>query len=820
MAIRLSGMNSGLDTEAIVSALVSSYSTKKDKYVKAQTKLSWTQDAWKSVNSKVYSLYSSLDSLKYSSGYTTKKTTVSDPTKASVTASSSTFNGTQKLNIIKTAQSGYLTGGKLNSSTSGTTTMAELGFTGSKGQISITRGDGSSSAIDVTQNMTVNDFVNKLKDAGLSANYDSTNQRIYVNSNTTGKDADFNLTGADVNGVRALSALGLNVSSEATSAITDSYAALYNSDTDAMKATIADMANSYKEALSAKNTASAQNANMLSAYGYSAAYSDMKDTLSEISGYGVNTDRLQSYLSMSQNVRNNSIEDAEGNVYTYTGTDDDGNKVYSRDDGAGNLSYITEKTTYDEDGNVTDTSYYATTANTTTETDEDGNEKTKTTYESGASVSGFSSVADNYDDMVSAIQAGMGDEDSTAANEKLSKLSADITTVKSFEGTGETALASDDTYSHTSITAAVHSAYESGGREGVEDVVNGYGTVIAANKETISSAEETLSANSIVSALASYEEGSEEYNTALNDLVDKITAANDIKNSNISGNNDAKKVDGQDAVIKVNGVTYTGSTSSINVNGMTINALAETGDGDENAITINTATDAQGLYDKVKDFLEQYNEVVNEVTKLYNADSARGYEPLTDEQKEAMTDSEVEKWENKIKTSLLRRDSTLGSILNTMTSSMSAVYKINGKDYSLGSFGISTLGILQSEKNQHNAYHIDGDSDDGLVSSKKDKLMAALSEDPDSVIEFMKKLTNGLQTNLNQKMKSTSLRSAYTIYNDKEMASEYSDYTSTIKKWENKVADMEDKYFKRFTAMEKALANLNSNSSSLTGLFG
>ena len=55
MPIRMTGMVSGLDTESIVSALVSSYSTKTQKYKKAQTKLSWKQDAWKSVNTDVQS---------------------------------------------------------------------------------------------------------------------------------------------------------------------------------------------------------------------------------------------------------------------------------------------------------------------------------------------------------------------------------------------------------------------------------------------------------------------------------------------------------------------------------------------------------------------------------------------------------------------------------------------------------------------------------------------------------------------------------------------------------------------------------------------
>ena len=69
MAIRLSGMTSGLDTDSIVKAMVSSYTTRKEKYQKAQTKLEWTQDAWKSLNTKVYSLYSNISNLRFSTAY-------------------------------------------------------------------------------------------------------------------------------------------------------------------------------------------------------------------------------------------------------------------------------------------------------------------------------------------------------------------------------------------------------------------------------------------------------------------------------------------------------------------------------------------------------------------------------------------------------------------------------------------------------------------------------------------------------------------------------------------------------------------------------
>ena len=282
----------------------------------------------------------------------------------------------------------------------------------------------------------------------------------------------------------------------------------------------------------------------------------------------------------------------------------------------------------------------------------------------------------------------------------------------------------------------------------------------------------------------------------------------------------AQKVNGQDARIYLNDVEYTSNSNSFTVNGLSITALARTGTKDDDGITITTSNDVQGLYDKVKDFLSQYNEVINDIYAQYNASSSRGYEPLSDEEKEAMSDKQVEKWEEKIKSSLLRRDTTLGGIINTMTSAMSASYEINGQKYSLASFGIKTLGYFGSSKNENYAYHIDGDEDDTAVSGNSDKLMAALTSDPDSVIDFMKKLTDGLYQGLDKKMKATTMRSAYTIYNDKEMASEYSDYTSLIKKWDDRLKSMEDSYFKKFAKMESALSTLQQSTSSLAGMLG
>ena len=137
-----------------------------------------------------------------------------------------------------------------------------------------------------------------------------------------------------------------------------------------------------------------------------------------------------------------------------------------------------------------------------------------------------------------------------------------------------------------------------------------------------------------------------------------------------------------DAKIKLNGAEYTSSTNEFAVNGLSVTALAKT----SGEISVTVATDSEGIYEQVKDLLSQYNSLINEMNKLYNADSAKGYEPLTDDEKDSMSDTEVEKWEAKVKDSLLRRDDSLESLISSMTTAMSKGYEVNGKTYYLTSF--------------------------------------------------------------------------------------------------------------------------------------
>lgn len=539
MPIRITGLNSGLDTEAIISELVSAYRTKEEKYQKAQTKLSWKQDAWKDLNIKVRSLYDNISNLRFTSAWTMKKTTVSDSTKATVTAAGSCVNGTQTLKIKLLAKGTYITGGEISNTSAGTaptsaTKLSELGYTGSGGDIQVKDSSGNVvKTVSVTGNTTIKDLVSALNGAGdTKASFDATNKRIFMTSNKTGEQNAFSLDGdADI-----LKTVGLS-------------------------------------------------------------------------------------------------------------------------------------------------------------------------KEGGASI-----------------------------------------------------------------------------------------------------------------------------------------------------------VDAQDSEIELNGAKFTSANNTYTVNGLTIDCLAETGNSE---ISITTSVDTQSMYDQVKSFLSQYNSLMKEMYSLYNADSAKGYEPLTDSEKDQMTDTEVEKWEEKIKAALLRRDDTLDGIMSTMKNAMSTsyyiyngnavtydsdkqYYKCNGnaiknsdgsyvtsasqlklwasangaKKYSLSSFGIKTEAYATMTANSsQDAYHIDGDADDSVSKNNSDVLMNMLSSDPDTVSSFMKQLTSGLYSAIDTKMKSVKgLSSSYTIYNDIEMAREYSDYTDTISKWEDKLTDLEDSYYKKFAAMESALASLQSQSSSLSSL--
>lgn len=300
-----------------------------------------------------------------------------------------------------------------------------------------------------------------------------------------------------------------------------------------------------------------------------------------------------------------------------------------------------------------------------------------------------------------------------------------------------------------------------------------------------------------------------------------ITASDEIGNNVLKSlgldSASANKIDAQNAKITLNGTEYESNTNVFSINGLTITAMKETAEN----VVVTTKDDVDGIYDMIKSFLKDYNSIINEMDKLYNADSARGYEPLTDDEKDAMSDSEVEKYEQKIKDALLRRDSNLSTVSSALKEIMAGSVEVNGKNMYLSDFGIETLSYFTAAENEKNAYHINGDADDSSTSGNADKLKSMISSDPDTVVSFFSGLFKNLYTKMSDLSKSVEgYRSYGNFYDDKKMKSDYDDYKTKISELEKKLNDYEDKWYSKFSKMETALAKLQSNSSAVTALLG
>ncbi|MCR5733854.1 MAG: flagellar filament capping protein FliD [Lachnospiraceae bacterium] len=290
------------------------------------------------------------------------------------------------------------------------------------------------------------------------------------------------------------------------------------------------------------------------------------------------------------------------------------------------------------------------------------------------------------------------------------------------------------------------------------------------------------------------------------------------KDNNITVNENAyaKKIDGQDAEILLNGAKFTSANNAFSINGLTITAKDVT----QGEVTLSTDTDYDSIYDSIKGFIKDYGELIKSLDKAYNGDSAKGYEPLTAEEKDALTDEEVEKWETKIKESLLRRDQDVSSVASIMKEAMASTYTVKGEVLSLSSFGINTLGYFNAPDNEKNVFHIDGDKDDEATSGNTDKLKAAIAQDPAKVASFFQKLATNMYDSFQKITRSSSTRSYGSFFDDKKVKKEYESYEGKISDWEDYVAKIEDKYYAQFSKMETAMAKLNNTQSYLSNVFG
>lgn len=714
MGIRMSGLSSGMDTEAIVKELMSAQSLKKNKVVKAKTKLEWTQTKWADLNTKLTGLYNNfVTKMQLSTAYKTKKTTISDTSKASVSAKTNAVNGSYTMEVKNIATAQYLTGAKIDASA--TDKLVDLDSSLLNKEISITTG-GTTTKFAVTADTTLKDFTSALQNAGLNASFDDAQKRIFISSKDSGVANTFSISTSGLS----------NAEVTARGALCE--AAGYSNMSNTNKA-------SFDEAMQALQTS------------------------------GVGTDdynkALDTIAKLSYDTKKASADTA---AETYVKA-----KLYSE-----------KYSEYEEKARESLKNTYL---------DDDGNLKTGKTQEDYDKA-----VAKKADtDTVSYISSQLKEDDVKLQIEEAA-----------FSGKTEADMADFS-------EKAVSKYYSSGvkaftGMDGVDE--DSEKTRMAAYTEkyaSVTDRNEALSSSALTSL------GLADISVDADGKVTVNGGANDSTNTSIPTG--MALIEGSDSKIILNGAELTSSSSVVSANGLEISLTGVTKENE--SVTFSAATDTDAIYDSVKSFLKEYNSVMKEMNTLYNADSAKGYEPLTSQEKEAMSDDEVKEWETKIKNSLLRSDSTLGSIINAMRSAMQTTVEYDGGTYALSSLGIMT----STDYTEGGLLHIYGDPDDSVYSAKDDKLKKALEENPDVVIATLTGVFGNLRQTMSDKMAGSKYSSSMTFYNDIKMKSDVKDYESDIKDWEDKLAEMEDAYYSKFTAMETALAKLQSQQSTMSGLF-
>ena len=301
---------------------------------------------------------------------------------------------------------------------------------------------------------------------------------------------------------------------------------------------------------------------------------------------------------------------------------------------------------------------------------------------------------------------------------------------------------------------------------------------------------------------------------------------------------------GEDAIFSmmVNGKELDGisrSSNTFDVDGMSVSLkgtfgayntnndkLVDAKAAEADAVSFTSSSDADKIVDAIKSMVEDYNAMVTEIKNAYSTmpqqkSNGKYYEPLTEEDKADMSESSIKAHEEKAKQGLLFADRDLSALYSQLTSAIS----MSGKDGA----DLKAIGITSNYSN-------------GLttLSLNENKLRAALETDPDKVRDvFSKSVDSGSSTNgLMQALKSPldmysktrgtkgilvqkagSTLAPTTLYKN-TLQNKLDDFDTQIEKWQDKMADQVDRYTSKFTALEKLIAQMNSQSSALAGFLG
>ena len=255
---------------------------------------------------------------------------------------------------------------------------------------------------------------------------------------------------------------------------------------------------------------------------------------------------------------------------------------------------------------------------------------------------------------------------------------------------------------------------------------------------------------------------------------------------------------------KYGSVTFDGivvdnlKTNATTINNMKLNLVQK------GTATVSVQSDVEAPFDMIKSFVEKYNEFIDKAQGMLNEKRNRDFPPLTDAQREDLSEKEIELWEEKAKSGMLQSDATVRGIVSDLRSAwMSPVSGVPTGELSM----LSQIGINTG------AYQ-----DGGKLFIDEAKLKSALEQKPDQVMNLFTSGSDGIGDRLYDSVNKgidqlgKKAGSPGTSVDSSFLSTRLKDLDEQMQNWEDKLGSVEDRYWKQFSALETAMSKLNQQS--------
>lgn len=335
--------------------------------------------------------------------------------------------------------------------------------------------------------------------------------------------------------------------------------------------------------------------------------------------------------------------------------------------------------------------------------------------------------------------------------------------------------------------------------------------------EKIKAINDTLTKNGITNITAKYSEFSNGIIISSNSTG--ATQKFDILYTGNTGGTISRSIKGKNAEVEItNGAgethTYKGESNSVSLDGVNFkfNGVGTT--------QITGKVDAKDTKEKVVKFINDYNTLMEKLNTLINEKRDRDYMPLTDAQKEEMTEKQIELWEKKVKTGQLSKDNDLIRIRNAMKTAMSTL--VSSSESSLKAIGITPVADYNGNKN--GTYTIDEDKlNNALENNIEDVMKVFISTgDKDSekgVLQRLKSIFDKeTQSSSGSLLKKAGIEGSATASNN-ILSKRIAQYESKISRMESLFSKKQQALYSKYARIETLMNNLNNQSNSLASMF-